>query len=655
MFYKKNKTNKISDIDKSPNNKMKRNGKKVVLEQELTVRAVLLGLILSIVMGAANVYLGLKAGMTVSASVPASVLALLILKSLGNGTLLEANQVQTAASAGESIAAGVIFTIPAMVIIGFWTDFDWLLTTTIAFSGGLLGILLMIPMRKVFIVSKDKKKELIYPEGVACATVLRTGILESKESQDSSFGVIFGTGLGVFSKFIITFLGFGNDVLQSAMLINGRLFYFGVDVSSVLIAVGFIVKLQVALLILSGGVFGWFITLPFFETTPEMLASPLEGAWALWGSKIRYIGVGAMLVGGMASIIGIRKNLVIVVKTMKNQLTRNYNKEIVKDSDRDISAKVIILFSFICFFITLGVYFVLTRSIYISLSTSIIMMFLAFFSVAIASYMAGLVGSSNAPISGVVITVLLVTGGLLSLIGFVGIQGMVATLGVSAVICCACATSNDVAQDLKTGSLIGSSPFKQQITQILGVGIASLTIAPVLQLLHSYTPGGIGGKELSAPQAGLFASLVQGIFGNGNIPWFLVCVGAGIAVVIYIIDLYLQSCNSNIRIYIMPVAIGIYLPLSLSVPMGFGACIAHFIAKGKTGKSEEESLKKGILFSSGVIAGEALMGIAIAGFAALGITRMKFIDSANIMVVLTIVSLLSIIWLFFLGCRNKKK
>ena len=380
---------------------------------ELSIRAVVFGLTLSIIMAASNVYLGLRAGMTVSASVPSSVLAFLLLRGIfKDGTVLEANQIQTAASAGESIAAGIIFTMPALVVVGFWDTFDWITTSLISFSGGLLGILLMIPMRRVFITSGTNG--LLYPEGIACAAVLKTGM--SSKSYSSSYSVLMGSMMGSLYKFIITFLGISKEALQLSYYCFDKIFYIGFDISSVLIAVGFIVRANVALLIFCGGFIGWFILLPFFSLDKLIFGYSIDLAWGIWKAYIRYVGVGAMLIGGVISVFKVRRNIVDVIKEIRFSFFGRKNKRDLSDGE-DISLKFILILIASCFVLITAIYFSLTKSFKVSLITSCIMIILAFFAVAIASYMAGLVGSSNTPISGVVITVLLLTGGILSILG----------------------------------------------------------------------------------------------------------------------------------------------------------------------------------------------------------------------------------------------
>jgi len=610
---------------------------------ELTLRAIILGVVLAVVMGAANVYLGLKAGMTVSASIPAAVIAMLILRGLfKNGSILEANQVQTAASAGESLAAGIIFTMPALVIIGVWQEFDWLFTTTVAFTGGLLGILFMIPMRRVFVLGGNE--ELTYPEGVACAAVLETGTSE-EEGETGADAVIQGTLIGVLFKGLISFAGVLKGKLEIAAAAGKSIFYFGGDISPALVGVGYIVRLNVAVLIFIGGGIAWLIGIPMLGGGGEADGNFLDAAWGLWSTKIRYVGVGAMVVGGIATILKVRGSLVDAVTTLKE---RKVQKVETAENDRDIPGKAILFFSILATTGVAWVYYSLTHSVPITAFTTVIMLIMSLFFTAVASYIVGLVGNSNSPVSGMTITAVLFTGGLLYVFGFSGVEGMVATLGVAAIVCCAACTSGDVCNDLKTGHMVGATPYKQQIMQIIGVAAACLVMAPVLQLLHDYTPGGIGGKELSAPQAGLFASLAEGFFGDGELPWTMVGVGAVIGVIMVIVDGILERKKSTFRAHVMPIAVGMYLPFLLATPILVGGLINHWVTR--EAKSEEEVDKKsrrGLLFSSGIIAGEALMGVGLALLASAGISRLDLGLSEMLTTGLTVVAAIGFIALFF--------
>ena len=615
---------------------------------ELNLRVIVLGLALSVIMGSANVYLGLKAGMTVSASIPAAVVGMLALKYFSRmsgkpSSILEANQIQTAASAGESLAAGIIFTMPALILIGVWQSFDMYLTTVIAFTGGLLGILFMIPMRQVFIVKNEDN--LQYPEGLACASVLEAG--QNSTDSDSASSIIKGALVGGAFKGLISFVGLLKGNLETAYLSGNRIFFFGGDISPALLAVGFIVRLNIAVLIFIGGSIGWLIGIPLLGGGLEFAAHPVDGAWELWSTKIRYVGVGAMVVGGMASIFKVRKGLVDAIKVLRKTQIGSSQKNIPKN-ERNIPAKAINIFSTIAIVLVGGVYFYITNNIVIAAFTTIIMIIMAFFFTAVASYIVGLVGNSNSPVSGMTITAVLFTGGLLYIFGFSGTEGMVATLGVAAIVCCAACTSGDVCNDLKTGQIVGASPYRQQIMQIAGVAVASLVMAPIMQLLHENTPGGIGGRELAAPQAGLFASLAKGFFGDGVLPWDMVLIGCTLGVIIIVIDYILEAKNSSFRLYLMPVAVGIYLPFGLSTPILIGGLMAHFILSENNSKTEPDILlQKGILLSSGLIAGESLMGILLAFIAGAGIQNLNLdLDPTLISVLTFVIALLTIYWVY---------
>ena len=616
---------------------------------ELNLRVILIGVFLSVVMGAANVYLGLKAGMTVSASIPAAVIGMVMLRQIralnkesSAGSILEANQIQTAASAGESLAAGIIFTMPALILIGVWQKFDMMLTTVIAFTGGLLGILFMIPMRKVFIVRNEDN--LQYPEGLACASVLEAG--QGMGSSNSASLVVKGTLIGGLFKILISFFGVLKGVLEGAVLVGNRIFFFGGDISPALLAVGFIVRLNIAVLIFIGGFLGWLVGIPLLGSGLEFAEDPLHGASTLWSTKIRYIGVGAMVIGGLASILKVRKGLADAIKILIDT-QKGDNQNEIPMNQRDLPAGAINIFSLLAVLLVGFVYYNITGSTGITILTTFIMIIMAFFFTAVASYIVGLVGNSNSPVSGMTITAVLFTGGMLYVFGFSGTEGMVATLGVAAIVCCAACTSGDVCNDLKTGQIVGSRPYRQQIMQIIGVGVASLVMAPILQLLHENTPGGIGGRELAAPQAGLFASLANGFFGDGNLPLDMVAIGAVLGILILTLDYFLFDKNKpgGFRLHLMPIAVGMYLPFGLSTPILIGGLIAYFLTKrSKLANTDDHVLQNGVLLSSGLIAGESLMGILLALFASAGITSINLGLQPGFVTGLTFLSAAGVIW-----------
>ncbi|MCC9602482.1 oligopeptide transporter, OPT family [Stieleria sp. JC731] len=601
---------------------------------ELTVRAIVLGLVLSVVMGAANVYVGLKAGMTVSASIPAAVMAMLLFKLMfKRSSILEANQVQTCASAGESLAAGIIFTMPAMILIGHWQDFDFWTVSIVALTGGLLGILFMIPMRRVFVANNS---DLPYPEGIACAAVLEAG--ESGQ-QGAAQRLIAGGVLGGLFKVIAGYFGMLTETLQAAASTGSRIFYFGGDLSPMLVAVGFIVRLNVAILIFIGGTLGWLIGIPLLGGALES-ETAIDGAWRIWSTEVRYVGVGAMVVGGLSSLIAVRSGLKAAVVELWGGFDKN--KDAPLAGERDIPSGVIVTLALVCIGMLAFINYRFTGSAGVTALSTVVMLAMGFFFTAVASYIVGLVGNSNSPVSGMTITAVLVAGGMLWLYGSSGTEAMVSTLGIAAIVCCVACTSGDVCNDLKTGSLVGAAPFRQQIMQIAGVSIAAFVMAPVLTLLHENTEGGIGGPNLSAPQASLFASLAKGFSGEATLPWNLIGAGAAVGCIILVIDEIMKR-KSNYRAHLMPIAVGMYLPFGLATPILIGGLIAYFATRGKPKDRHDKVLHGGILFSSGVIAGEALTAVGLAGLAAIGYASMELEIGATLKTALSVVVALLIV------------
>ncbi len=575
--------------------------------KEISPSSIGIGLIIGVIMTAANVYLGLRVGMTVSASIPAAVLAIGIYKGLlKKGTILEVNIVQTLASAGESLAAGIIFTLPALVILQVWTDFDFWYTSLIAIAGGLLGVCFMVPLRKALIV---EEKNLIYPEGVACASVLKAGEIEGTSGLKIILG---GLGLGAIYKFVQSGARFILGSLDGATQIAGRLFYFGCDLSPALLSVGYIVRLPIASLIFLGGVLGFCIILPILSVSENLALAEnfTEAAMTIWSQKIRYVGVGAMICGGIWSIFSVRQGISKGVSGLMEGLQGRDVKKLSR-TERDIGLVPLATILIGCFFLMLWIYNSIIQSFGIALMTTVLMVICSFFFVAVSSYIVGLVGSSNNPVSGMTISALLVTSALFFVLGESGESAIFSTLGVAAIVCCAACTAGDCSQDLKTGQLVGASPRAQQIVQIIGVIIPAFVLAPVLSLLHSsYT---LGSPELPAPQAGLFASLTEGIFGDGQLPLSMILTGFLIGAAVILFDLLVLAKRNKFRLHLMPMAVGIYLPLSLSTPIFIGGLIRHFVEKWQSrNRRANEGEDQGVLLSSGLIAGEAIMGIFLA-------------------------------------------
>ena len=596
--------------------------------REVTAISLILGILLSIVMGAANTYLGLYAGMTVSASIPAAVISMTLLRVLlRRGTILENNIVQTMASTGESLAAGVIFTVPALVMIGAWQQFRFWPTTLIVLLGGLLGIVFMVPMRRALIVQRP---DLIYPEGIACAEVLVAG----EEGGPGIRAILLGLGVGALFKFLLSGVHLIQDTVEGAAAWGRRVFYAGSDMSVALLAVGYIVNLEIAVLITLGGVIGWLIAIPLLGgAAPGSIA--LDVAWDLWSEKVRYIGVGAMLVGGLHSIWSVRRGIVAGLGALRGiggQAQRGQHS--AADSpgasgrsprtERDMALPWLLGIFIATILGTFFFYDSLIGQTEIAAITTVIMVIAAFLFVAVATYIAGLVGSSNSPVSGMTICALLIAAGALLALGIRGESAILATLGVAGVVCCATCTSGDVAQDLKTGLLVGATPAKQQWTEIIAAVVPAFVFAPILALLHGAYGIGTGAPgSLRAPQAALFANLAEGFFGDGALPWNMIAIGIAVGLGLIAVNRVLARSGVRFRAHLMPVAVGIYLPLSLDAPILIGGLLRALLGRRGTKASAAErgaarsdadggDRGAGILFGSGLIAGEALLGIALA-------------------------------------------
>ncbi|MBC8370292.1 MAG: oligopeptide transporter, OPT family [Planctomycetes bacterium] len=577
---------------------------------EFTVLAVVLGILVGIAMSIANVYLGLFAGMTVSASIPAAVISMGILKGvLKRGTILENNMVQTMASAGESLAAGIIFTMPALIISGVWSEFDYWTTTIVAMAGGLLGVLFMIPLRRPMIV---EDKSLIYPEGVACAKVLRAG-----ESGGNGMKIVFGAlGLGT----LIKVLGEGVAVLvgglKTSLVIGPTKFFTGLTASPALIAVGYIVGFNISALVFIGGALAWMLTAPILVALGNYdVALESTELYNLVKSDIRYLGVGAMIVGGLWSILQIRDGIAQGIRETVGSYSASISRQEIPRTERDLDRRWLLLLVLATSIIVLFLYSNVSNSWMVSAIATPLMLVCSFFFVAVASYIVGLVGSSNSPVSGMTICSVLLTSAVIAMFGFEPEIAILATMGVAGVVCCATCTAGDVCQDLKTGHLVGATPYRQQWAEIIGVLTASFVMAPVLSLLHNAYGIGTGAEgALEAPQAQLFASLMQGFFGDSELPWDLIGVGAGLGLAIILIDkLFLEPKNSSFRLFVMPVAVGMYLPFGLSTAILLGGLIAWAAARRhKTKESSDFGHEQGVLLSSGLIAGEAIAGVLIA-------------------------------------------
>ncbi|MBU0518085.1 oligopeptide transporter, OPT family [bacterium] len=587
---------------------------------EITIKAVILGVLLSVILAGANAYLGLFAGMTVSASIPAAVISMGVLRLFRNSNILENNIVQTAASSGESLAAGVIFTLPALVIMGYWTTFPWLWVTLIAGLGGLIGVLFSIILRRALIIEGN----LTYPEGVATAEVLKSGAEGGK-----AVGYIALAGLiGAIFKMCETGFHLWSASIEGAQRMFGSLFYFGSNLSPALVSVGYIVGLNIAVLVFSGGFLSWVICIPIYYAVNGAPAGEFESAvdiaYEIWSTQIRYIGVGAMVVGGLWALVNLRSSIFAGVSAGLAAYKDDGAAKALERTERDIPTKWVLIGLGVSLVPLYAYYLIVVQGVLVSFVMAVFMLIAAALFSSVAGYMAGLVGSSNNPISGVTIATLLSTSLLLLVMMGAGNEfGPPAAILVGAVVCCAASISGDTLQDLKAGRLLGATPYKQQIMEIVGTVSAALIIAPVLVLLlKAYgfgEPTPAHPDPLTAPQATLMASVAMGVF-HGGLPWGMIALGAVIAVGIIAFDKYQEARKAEFRAPILAVAVGIYLPLELSTPILAGGLINHFLnRRARNYKShanfkamKAKSNQAGLLFASGLITGEALVGIGMA-------------------------------------------
>ncbi|MGY8809071.1 MAG: OPT family oligopeptide transporter [Fidelibacterota bacterium] len=572
------------------------------MKQEITVKAFFLSIFLSIVLSSAMAYLGLYAGMTISASIPAAIMSMGILKLFRESNILENNIVQTAASAGESLAAGVIFTIPALLLIGYWDTIDYWEVTKIAMVGGILGALFTVPLRRALIL----KANLKFPEGVATAAVLKTGHESDAKKSSESLKIIGLSALvgGVVKLGELAF-GIWSSAIGGAIAIRGAVFGLGSSLSPSLISVGYIVGRNIGILAFSGGLISWVVAIPIYSYLYGYEGDSLfEGANIIWNAKIRYLGVGAMVVGGIWSVIQLAKPLVESIQLSLKTLGDNAKD--VPLEERDLPINYVFIAILLMLIPISYTYFDIIPSWTSAITLSIIMCIFGFLFSAVAAYMAGVVGSSNNPISGVTIATILFSS--LLIITFFDVdssKGGAAAILIGAVVCCAAAIGGDNLQDLKTGNIVGATPWKQQLMQLVGVISSALTLGIVLTLLHEAY--GIGSSDLPAPQAVLMTSVANGVF-SGNLEWGMIYAGGILGILIIMLDQYQLRRGAEFRVPILAVAIGIYLPIELTLPIFVGGMLNHFA--GKT--ASDSGKNNGLLLASGLITGEALMAIFIA-------------------------------------------
>ena len=613
---------------------------------ELTVTSVIMGCILAVIFGAANAYLGLRVGMTVSASIPAAVISMGVIRViLRRNSILESNMVQTIGSAGESLAAGAIFTMPALFLWaeeGLTSKPGIVEITLIALCGGILGVLFMVPLRNALIVKEHAT--LLYPEGTACADVLLAG----EEGGANASTVFSGMGLAAIFKFVVDGLKLlPADVAAAFKSFKGEI---GMEVYPALLGVGYIVGPKIASYMFVGSLMGWMVIIPMIclfgpdtwmypaaegTTIAQLYAN--GGAAAIWSTYVKYIGAGAIATGGIISLI---KSLPLIVTTFRDSMKsmKGSKSTSTERTAQDLPMQFILLGVFAMVFIIW-----IVPAIPVTLLGAFIIVIFGFFFATVSSRMVGLVGSSNNPVSGMAIATLLIATFAIKSSGKTGIDGMTAAIAVGSVICIIAAIAGDTSQDLKTGYLLGATPKKQQMGEMLGVVVSGLAIGGVLYLLDA--AWGYGTAEIPAPQAQLMKMIVEGIMG-GNLPWGLVFVGV-----------FLAICLEILRIPVMPFAIGLYLPIYLNATIMIGGIVRGLLdsRKGVDEKTKTAQATDGTLYCAGMIAGEGLVGILLAIFAVVGISldMSGVVNLGNIGgVVLMIIMILSL--LKFSIWRKKK-
>ncbi len=565
---------------------------------ELTVTSIVIGILMAILFGAANAYLGLRVGMTVSASIPAAVISMGVIRFiLRKDSILENNMVQTIGSAGESVAAGAIFTLPAIFLWakeGVTTAPSLLTIAVIAAIGGSLGVFFMIPLREALIVKEHGT--LPYPEGSACADVLEAG----ETGGAKAVTVFSGLGIAAIYKLIADgFVLFPSEVSWEVKGYKGA--GFGADVLPALLGVGYICGPKVSSYITAGGMLAWFVIMPLIALFGASVASPIfpatkmvseMGPDAIWSNYVKYIGAGAVAAGGIMSLI---KSLPLIVKTFRDAVKGiGVKAGEINRQNKDISMKVVI-----GSIVVLAILMVVIPAIPLNPIGAIIVIIFGFFFATVSSRMVGLIGSSNNPVSGMTIATLLLATSVLKATGNIGTQGMIAAIAIGSIICISTAIAGDTSQDLKTGYIVGATPYRQQIGELIGVFASAVAVGGVLYLLNS--AWGYGGKELPAPQATLMKLVVEGVM-NGNLPWALVFAGVFIAIVVEILG-----------IPVLAFAVGLYLPIYLSIPMMVGGLVRLYFDKKKMDEAErKDKVENGLLYSSGLIAGEGIIGILLA-------------------------------------------
>jgi len=584
-------------------------GSELITPRELTARSIALGIALALILGAANAYLGLYAGLTVSASIPAAVISMAILRMLGGSTILENNVVQTIASAGEAVAAGAIFTFPALVILGGVKTLPYVEVTALCVVGATMGSLLVVFLRRAYIV----EERLPFPEGVACAQVLRAGNAAANVRP-----LVLGGIVSSILKALQDLIGVIPGAVSGARWIGGAAVAGSIDISAALLGVGYIIGVRIATLVFAGGAFAWLVAIPFLIAMHPELRSRDAATTAsqLWSSQVRYLGVGAMLTGGVVTLWRLRVRITAAIND-SIRVVRSTQVVATAREDTDLSPRAVLTAVALCVPVIFAICLGLSGQVALSAALAILLTFICFFATSIAGYLTGIVGASNNPVSGVTVIVLLAVALFLKMVGVSQTVGPQLAILSGAIVCTAAAMAGDSTHDLATGYYVGATPRSLEIGVLVGAIASSFLMAPILNLLIAGY--GIAGTvtaragALAAPQAFLMAKVTEGVF-HGGLPLGTIAAGAALAAILGFSDRYLERAGSSWRTPIMPVAIGLYLPFGLSVTIFLGAMIRLIFGSEKADESGP-----GILLAAGLVAGEALMGVASGAIVTAGI------------------------------------
>jgi putative OPT family oligopeptide transporter len=593
--------------------------------RQLTLRAIILSIILAMLMGAANTYLGLFAGLTIASAIPSAVVSMAVLKLLGHGGILENNIVQTGGSAGSSTATGMLFTTPALVMLGAWHEYRYPWVFGFAAMGGLLGVLFSVPLRRALIV----EQKLPFPEGTAAAEVLRAGADPTHGAKLLAISAALSAVVKLAAENGLKLIP---DTAQVGAWFGRWPAYLSNDLSPAMLGVGYICGRNVGIVMTAGAVMAFNIAVPIYSSWFLDPASPLgqqvahasatAATTAIWKQQIRFIGVGGMLIGGLWTLVSLRGSLLSGISSGVAAMRRSTaaaRQGVTRDvppEERDVPMKWVLIGTLAAALPLMFMYHAVVGSLLISIPMTLAMIILSFIFSSVSGYMAGLVGSTNDPVSGMIISTILASSAMLLVVTHGNaLLGPVAAVMIGATVCSALAIAGDNTQDLKCGQLVGATPWKQQVIMAVGTVTSALVLAPVLNLLNNAYGIGIAdsthANPLPAPQATMIASIARGMFG-GQLPWNMILIGVGVGVAVIVLDEILRTRRSSFRTPVLAVAVGMYLPYGISLPILFGGLLSHFAHRGRAASGEESLASRGMLYAAGMIAGESLTGVILA-------------------------------------------